>query len=112
MKNWMKQVDFLKTNMLKQRILFFSCMFLVAQPTFAFSLFGNGNDVLSTALQNLAGYLSSTPAAAIGVLAIMGIGYAAIAMGKIPKHQAITIIIGIGVIYSAAFLMNKLFPSV
>ena len=63
---------------------------------------------IDSVLQALLNYLTSTPARLIAVLAIVGVGYATLHLGRIPKQRAISIVIGIGIIFGGAALLQML----
>lgn len=91
-------------NFLKKRlpILLFACL-----PSLAFADSGD-SDMLSSVLNGLIRLLSSTPARLIFIVAIIGVGYGTLALGKIPKEKAIGIIIGIGIVFSASYIAQKM----
>ncbi len=82
-------------------------MFLTT-PAFAFS-FGTGQDKLTAALGSLGDYLASGPAAVLGLVAIIGVGYATLFLGKLPKEKAMGIVLGLGIVYGAGFLLHTIF---
>ena len=59
-------------------------------------------------LQGAINLLTSKVAALVFVIAVIGIGYGCIKLGKIPKEKAISIVIGIGIVYSAAYIAGAL----
>jgi type IV secretory pathway VirB2 component (pilin) len=67
-----------------------------------------GNDMLSSVLMSLINLLTSTPTRLIFVLSIIGIGYGTLALGRIPKEKAIAAILGIGIVFSASYITQKL----
>ena len=70
--------------------------------------YNTGGDVLSSVLSGLIDLLTSTPARLMFVIAIIGVGYATLALGKMPKDRAIAIVIGIGIVFSASFIAQKM----
>ena len=90
-------------NRLKKRFTLFP---LLLTPTVAFA--NTGHDTLTSVLNGLISLLTSTPARLMFVLAIIGVGYGTLALGKIPKEKAIAIVIGIGIVFSASFIAQKM----
>ena len=88
---------------LKRRL---SILFLAFSPSLAFA--GTGEDRISSVLSGLIGLLTSTPARLIFVIAIMRVGYLTMRLGKIPKEVAISIVLGIGIVFSAAYIAQKM----
>jgi len=80
---------------------------LIFSPSLAVADNGNG-DMLSTVLSGLISVLTSTPARLMFVVAIIGVGYGTLALGKIPKEKAVAIVIGIGIVFSASFIAQKM----
>lgn len=70
--------------------------------------FGDGGFSLTNALDQLIQLLSSQIGGAVCVLAITGVGYAWLKAGRIEKNVAITTIVGISVIFSAAWIAQYL----
>lgn len=86
-------------------ISFFVMLFpLIAQA----NSFGDGGFSLTNALNQLIQLLSSEIGGAVCVLAITGVGYAWLKAGRIEKNVAITTIVGISVIFSAAWIAQYL----
>lgn len=75
-------------------------------PTLA--LADTGQDMLSNVLSGLINVLTSTPARLMFVVAIIGVGYATLALGKVPKEKAIGIVVGIGIVFSASYLAKTM----
>ncbi|MDF1796450.1 MAG: TrbC/VirB2 family protein [Coxiellaceae bacterium] len=69
---------------------------------------GSGGDVISNVLRGLIDLLTSTPARLVFVVAIIGVGYGTLALGKIPKQRAIATVIGIGIVFSASYIAQKI----
>ena len=85
-------------------LLLFGSLF---SPSLAFA-YGGNDDMLSSVLSGLITLLQSTPARLLFVVAIIGIGYSTLAMGRIPKERAVAIVVGIGIVFSASFIAQKL----
>ena len=66
------------------------------------------SDKLDSVLQGLVNFITSGPAKAIFVLAIVGVGYGTLALGRIDKTRAVSIVIGVGMIYSAGYIAQQL----
>ena len=79
----------------------------LCSPTLALADNGSG-DMISSVLSGLIGVLTSTPARLMFVVAIIGVGYGTLALGKIPKERAVAIVIGIGIVFSASFIAQKM----
>lgn len=90
-------------SVIKNPLLMLGLLFL---PTFA--LASTGTDKISSVLSGLIDLLTSTPARLIFTVAIIGIGYGTLALGKIPKEKAIATVLGIGIVFSAAFIAQKM----
>lgn len=67
-----------------------------------------GDFQLVTILKALIHLLTSDIAKIIFVLSIIGVGYAWLFMGRIPKSAAVAAIIGIGLVFSAPYIANQL----
>ena len=68
-----------------------------------------GDDfALTTVLNSLSTLLTGAIAKAIFMLAIIGVGYAWLYLGKMPTSRAMGVIIGIGIIYGASYLSKNL----
>ena len=96
----------MKNGLTKTGVSFFIILFpLIAQA----SSFGDdGSFSLVTALSDLIGILSGTIGGAVCVLAITCVGYGWLHSGRIEKGPAIVAIVGISVIFSAAWIANTL----
>ena len=91
------------------RYYFFIIFLIMPSMAFADTSFGDdGGTTIGKVLDNLIGYLTSTPARALAVIAIIGIGYSTWHLGKIPKERAMAIIIGIGIVFGATTLAKML----
>jgi type IV secretory pathway VirB2 component (pilin) len=64
--------------------------------------------MLSSVLTSLIKLLTSTPARLLFVLSIIGIGYGTLALGRIPKEKAVAAVVGIGIVFSASYIAQKL----
>jgi type IV secretory pathway VirB2 component (pilin) len=82
------------------RIIIFLFL-LISNSVFAYS---GQSTKIDSVLQALLDYLTSTPARLIAVLAIVGVGYTTLHLGRMPKQRAISIVIGIGIIFGGAYL--------
>jgi len=92
----------------KEKKLFKSYLFfliLLFLPSLASAY--NGEDALSNVLSGLIDLLVSTPARLMFVLAIIGVGYGTLALGRIPKERAVTMVVGIGIVFSASYISQK-----
>ena len=63
---------------------------------------------LDDVLQSLLSYLTSTPARILALLAIVGVGYGTLYLGRLPKERALAVVIGMGIIFGGAAIMRKL----
>lgn len=79
---------------------------LIFSPSLA--LASTGQDTLTSVLSGLIGLLTSTPARLVFVISIIGVGYGTLALGKIPKERAMAIVIGIGIVFSASYIAQKM----
>ncbi|MCB1826952.1 MAG: TrbC/VirB2 family protein [Coxiellaceae bacterium] len=64
-------------------------------------------DVVDT-LNNFLGYLTGGVGKAVATIAIVGVGFGCFMLGKIPKGTVISVVIGVGVIFSAKALLGML----
>ncbi len=85
----------------------FFYLMLLFFPGFAIAA-DAGGDAMSNVLSGLIGLLTSTPARLVFVVAIIGVGYGTLALGKIPKQRAIATVIGIGIVFSASYIAKKM----
>jgi len=90
-------------NFIKKRL---PVLALGCSPSLA--LADSGSDMISSVLGGLIAILTSTPARLMFVVAIIGVGYGTLALGKIPKEKAVSIVIGIGIVFSASFIAQKM----
>ena len=90
-------------------IIFFFLLFGVGVPlnTQAYSSDIN-SDQLSSVLNALVDLVTSTTAKILLVLAIIGVGYSTLALGKMNKSHALGVVIGIGIIFSAGYIAQQL----
>ena len=65
-------------------------------------------DEIDTVLQSLLNYLTSSPARILAIIAIIAVGYSTLYLGKLPKNKAISVVIGIGIIFGAAAMLKLL----
>ena len=72
------------------------------------ALADNGGNAISGFLSGLITILTSGIAKALFVIAIIGIGYATVHLGKIPKERGIAAVIGIGLVFSAAWIAQTM----
>jgi len=79
---------------------------LIFSPSLAFA--DSGQDTLSNVLNGLISLLTSTPARLMFVISIIGVGYGTLALGKIPKEKAVAIVVGIGIVFSASYIAQKM----
>ena len=79
---------------------------LIFSPSLAFA--DSSQDTLSNVLNGLINLLTSTPARLMFVISIMGVGYGTLALGKIPKEKAVAIVVGIGIVFSASYIAQKM----
>lgn len=84
---------------------FLFLLLFISSQAFAY----NGQSTkIDSVLQALLDYLTSTPARIIAVLAIVGVGYATLHLGRMPKQRAISVVVGIGIIFGGAALLQML----
>ena len=80
------------------------CLLIFLTPTAVFAANTKIDEVLSKFLD----YLTSTPARILATIAVVGVGYATWHLGKIPKEKAIAVIIGIGIVFGGASILQML----
>lgn len=68
------------------------------------SAFASGDDVLTQDLEAVTDWITSGPATAVIILAIVGAGYLWLFKGILPKAYAIGVMGGAGLIYSAGYI--------
>lgn len=79
---------------------------IILFPALAYA--DNGGFQLTTILQQFISLLNSDIARLLFVIAIIGVGYGWLYMGRIPKSRALGAIIGIGIVFSASYLGQRL----
>ena len=80
----------------------FNILVSMLLPVPCFASLG-GNDI-ATALNNLVDLITGEIGTTLCTLAIIGVGFAWLKFGKIEKEIALSVILGIGIIYSASYL--------
>ena len=89
-------------------VYYFGCYFLFL-PISSFSYSNDiDSDQITSVLNSLVDLVTSAPAKILLVLAIIGVGYSTLALGKMNKSHALGVIIGIGVIFSAGYIAEQL----
>ncbi|MBU1559048.1 MAG: TrbC/VirB2 family protein [Gammaproteobacteria bacterium] len=68
----------------------------------------DGSTAIDQVLSKFLDYLTSTPARILATLAIVGVGYATWHLGKVPKDKAMAVIIGIGIVFGGASILQML----
>lgn len=68
---------------------------------------GSGIPAIDSILNAIVDLLTSDIARLVGLLSIIGIGYATLELGKIPKARGIYSCIGIGIIFGAGAIASK-----
>ncbi len=63
---------------------------------------------IDSVLQALLNYLTSSPARLLAVLAIVGVGYSTLYLGRMPKQRAVSVVLGIGIIFGSAAILRML----
>jgi len=94
----------------KQNKIFCTVLYTIlsATPILAFaSDFGGEDDVLSKTLNGLIGLVTGGWARAIATLCIIAIGYALMS-GKMEKQRAVFSVVGIGIVFSAAYILKAI----
>ena len=66
---------------------------------------------LVSILQGLINLLNSDVARVLFILAIIGVGFSWLYLGQIPKRQALGVIMGIGIVFSASYIAQQLLGS-
>lgn len=79
--------------------------FILSRPILAYS--GQSTEI-DKVLQALLDYLTSTPARIIAVLGIVSVGYATLHLGRMQKQKAIAVVVGIGIIFGGAAILQML----
>ncbi len=83
------------------RGLSYYCFVLGFLPGFACA------DVVGT-LQNFLDYLTGPLGKVVAALAVVSVGFACFALGKLSKTYVIAVVVGIGLIFGSAALVNTL----
>lgn len=86
---------------------FSSISLMTLLPVSAFA----AEDALTKAVESVTGWLTSGPATALIILAIVGAGYLWMFKGVLSKTVAISIMGGAGLIYGAAFIADLVIGS-
>jgi type IV secretory pathway VirB2 component (pilin) len=63
---------------------------------------------ITTILTKLVELLQSNIARCLAVIAIVAVGYGTVYMGKIPKERAISIVLGICIVFGAKYILQTL----
>lgn len=79
--------------------------FLFFYAQFAWA--GDGSQI-TTILTKLVELLQSNIARCLAVIAIVAVGYGTVYLGRIPKERAISIVLGICIIFGAKFILQTL----
>lgn len=90
---------------IKQRISVLLSSFFLSSSAWAKSTNSNQIEGVLRAVTDL---ITSGVGTGLCTLAIIGVGFSWVKLGKLEKEQAISVILGIGVIYSAAYISTKL----
>ena len=80
--------------------------FLSMLPVSAFA--GSGDVSVVDTLNHLVGYLTGSVGKAIATLAIVGMGYACFATGRVAKGAFVSVVVGIAIIFGAHALLGTL----
>lgn len=91
-----------------RKYIFYTVLILFPASGFASGFGDDGSFSLTTALNQLIQLLSGQIGGAVCVLSIVGVGYAWLRAGRIEKGPAVVVIVGISVIFSAAWIANYL----
>ncbi len=63
---------------------------------------------ITTILTKLVELLQSNIARCLAVIAIVAVGYGTVYMGKIPKERAMSIVLGICIVFGAKYILQTL----
>ena len=66
------------------------------------------SDKITSILNALVDLSTSTPAKILFILAIIGVGYSTLALGKLNKSRALAIVIGVGIVFSSGYLAQQM----
>lgn len=80
---------------------------LLPMPVLAFSN-DIDSDKITSILNALVDLSTSTPAKILFILAIIGVGYSTLALGKLNKSRALAIVIGVGIVFSSGYLAQQM----
>jgi len=96
-----------KRNRILNLLTYFvgTLFFILSRPVFSYN--GQSTEI-DKVLQALLDYLTSTPARIIAVLAIVSVGYATLHLGRVQKQRAIAVVVGIGIIFGGAAMLQML----
>ena len=83
-------------------------MFFSFLSTYGSLAVADSGSQITTVLTKLVELLQSNIARCIAVLAIVAVGYGTVYMGKIPKERAMSIVLGICIIFGAKFILQSL----
>ncbi len=83
-------------------------LLVVADPVLAVGVDAFNDSKLGMALSNLVSTLNGTIARSLAVIAVIGMGIAALT-GRVEWSRAIVVVLGVGIIFSAATLIDALF---
>jgi len=81
-------------------------LFFLLLPNAVFA--STSSDQITPILNGVIQLLSSGIARLIFVLAIVGVGYGWLYLGRLPKERAIAAIVGIGIVFSATWIAQQL----
>lgn len=93
---------------ISRKIILHTILLLSPMSTFAGDFGDDGGFSLTIALNKLIDLLSGQIGGAVCVLSIVCVGYAWLRAGRIEKGPAVVAIVGISVIFSAAWIANYL----
>jgi type IV secretory pathway VirB2 component (pilin) len=90
-------------------------MLVTARIIFATWLLGYGtwaraddSSQITSILTKLVELLQSNIARCLAVLAIVAVGYATVYLGKLPKERAVSIVLGICIVFGAKYILQTL----
>lgn len=95
-------------NTKSKNIQYFVFLLLLGLGFPTVALADSGGFQLVSFLEGLVNLLNGSVARVIFVLAIIGIGYGWLYLGRVPKEKAIGGIIGIGIVFSASYIAHKI----
>ena len=95
--------------MRRWHILGLNCLVFGFFPT---SVLAFSNDIdsdkITSILNALVDLATSTPAKILFILAIIGVGYSTLALGRLNKSRALAIVIGVGIVFSSGYLAQQM----